>query len=121
MKHITQSKDWDNKNLAEKGFTLVELLVVIAILGILAVVGVLAFSGLTGSAKTAVNETELAQVKTAVDAYRARTGNIPTGTAVLTQELKVADLKCTYTIAQVADAGPPAVSAGDVAQSNCPA
>jgi len=98
MKHITTSKDWDTKNIAEKGFTLVELLVVIAILGILAVVGVLAFGGLTDSAKEATNKTELAQVQTAVDAYRAQNGTIPGDTAELTDQLKVASLKCSYVI-----------------------
>lgn len=118
MKHITQSKEWNTKNMAEKGFTLVELLVVIAILGILAVVGVLAFGGLTDSAKTAVNETEEAQVQTAVDAYRARTGTIPANVAALSQELKVSDIKCTYTISQ--PAGTPPAGGGDVTQVSCP-
>jgi prepilin-type N-terminal cleavage/methylation domain-containing protein len=71
LKHITQSKEWSEKGTAEKGFTLVELLVVIAILGILAVVGVLAFGGLTDSAENAVDETEEAQIQTAIDAYLA--------------------------------------------------
>ena len=65
-------EDWSEKNVAQKGFTLIELLVVIAILGILAVVGVLAFGGLTDSAKSATNKTELTQVQTAVDAYLAK-------------------------------------------------
>lgn len=92
-------EDWSEKNVAQKGFTLIELLVVIAILGILAVVGVLAFGGLTDSAKEATDKTELTQVQTAVDAYRAINDAIPANTAALTAQLKdPGALECTYVI-----------------------
>lgn len=123
LKHIRQTKGWEEKTLAEQGFTLIELLVVIAILGILAVVGVLAFGGLTDSAKTATNKTELAEIQTAADAYVAK--GLPeanlTGAAdtpALVAALKAGNvlkptavIKCTYTVT----AGP------EVAQGTCPA
>jgi type IV pilus assembly protein PilA len=112
LKHITSTEEWSEKNVAQKGFTLIELLVVIAVLGILAVVGVLAFGGITGDAKAAVNETELAEVKTAVKGFTARTGAAPADTAALVAGDYLEDnLQCDYAI----------TAAGVVTQSNCPA
>jgi len=94
-------EDWSEKNVAQQGFTLIELLVVIAILGILAVVGVLAFGGFTDDAQTAVDKTELSQVKTAQAAYRASHDNaFPTATADIAGYIDggVAALKCTYDV-----------------------
>ena len=114
LKHLKNREDWSEKNVAQKGFTLIELLVVIAVLGILAVVGVLAFGGITGSAKTAVNNTEKAEVNTAARAFEAQSGTPATTADYETQlaaYVKVAELKCDYTFA-----------AGQVAtQTGCPA
>ena len=89
-------EDWSEKNVAQKGFTLIELLVVIAILGILAVVGVLAFGGFTNDAQSAVDKTELAQVKTAVAAYKAANDlAAPANTAALAAYFDE-PLHCTY-------------------------
>jgi prepilin-type N-terminal cleavage/methylation domain-containing protein len=104
FKQIRNRADWSDKSVSQKGFTLIELLVVIAILGILAVVGVLSFGGLTSGAHTATAHTELAEVQTAADAYRALNNAIPTNTAVLqtgtTAELKPGALLCVYDIDQ---------------------
>ena len=98
-------EDWSDKNVAQKGFTLIELLVVVAILGILAVVGVLAFGGLTDGAKTAVNETEKAEIQTAAKAYKAVNGVYPANQALLTggtNPLVDGTIKCTYTYSTTA-------------------
>lgn len=59
-----------------EGFTLVELIVVIAILGILAAVAVPAYSGYLTKAKEAGDIVELDAVKTAAQAYYAKTGSV---------------------------------------------
>ena len=56
-------------------------------------------AGLTQTqAKTATNQTELTQIQTAVDAYRAKNDAIPTMALLESDnEIKsVAALKCTY-------------------------
>jgi prepilin-type N-terminal cleavage/methylation domain-containing protein len=101
LKHLKNREDWSEKNVAEKGFTLIELLVVIAILGILAVVGVLAFGGFTSDAQTAVDKTELSQVKVAQSAYRAAHDDaFPPNVAALDQYIDGTStaLECTYVV-----------------------
>ncbi len=100
------SDEWSEKNVAEKGFTLIELLIVIAILGILAVVGILAFGGLREKAQTAVDQTELKTVETAVDAYIAGEDALPATVAAMQTEnyLKTGTLSCTYVIGGTANA-----------------
>jgi type II secretion system protein G len=80
LKHLRQSEDFGQKNLLEKGFTLVELLVVIVILGILAAVVVFAVGGSTTDAKDSACKAEWNSVGSAIEAYRAKTGNYPTMT-----------------------------------------
>ena len=60
LKHLRSTEDFEQKNLLEKGFTLVELLVVIVILGILAAVVVFAVGGTTDKAQTSSCEAEKA-------------------------------------------------------------
>ena len=51
---------FEDKNLLEKGFTLVELLVVIVILGVLAAVVVFAVGGITNTSKASACSIEVA-------------------------------------------------------------
>src|SRR6476620_12579960 len=78
LKHLRKSEDFEQKNLLQKGFTLVELLVVIVILGILAAVVVFAVGGSTDKAQTSACKAEKSAVETAVEAYRASVGTYPT-------------------------------------------
>lgn len=79
-------KDAD-KNLLERGFTLVELLIVVVILGILAGIVVFAVGNLTDNAEKNACATEASTVETAVQAWKADEGN--------TGNPSIADLKDT--------------------------
>ena len=121
FKNIRNRAEWSDKTVSQKGFTLIELLVVIAILGILAVVGVLSFGGLTGGAHTATAKTELTEVQTAVDAFRALspTNAIPANVAALQTggELKPGTLLCSYVID--ASGNVTFATSGQIAANNC--
>lgn len=64
-----------------KGFTLIELLVVISIIGILATVGIASFSKAQKSARDGKRKTELTQIASALEMYRADNGKYPIGSA----------------------------------------
>src|SRR3954469_4129139 len=72
MQRLRASERWTDKNVVQKGFTLVELLVVISILGILAAVVVFSVSGITDKGQTSACKADSSSVRTAVAAYQAK-------------------------------------------------
>jgi prepilin-type N-terminal cleavage/methylation domain-containing protein len=79
LKHLRNSEAFEQKNLLQKGFTLVELLVVIVILGILAAVVVFAVSGSTTTATSKSCKSEASTLASAMEAYAAQNaGTYPT-------------------------------------------
>jgi type II secretion system protein G len=68
----------------EGGFTLIELLIVIVILGILAGVVVFSVNFVQERGVKAACQTDVKNVQTAVEAYKAQTGNYPANIAALT-------------------------------------
>jgi prepilin-type N-terminal cleavage/methylation domain-containing protein len=73
--------DFKDKNLIERGFTLVELLVVIVILGVLAAVVVFAVGGITNTSKASACTIEVRTVNTATQAFFAQKNAYPTAAA----------------------------------------
>jgi len=60
-----------------KGFTLVELLIVVIILAILAAIIIPQFSGATDDAAQAAYDTNVANIRAAIDLYRQQHGEYP--------------------------------------------
>jgi len=71
LKHV-HVRGREDRNLIERGFTLVELLVVIVILGILAAVVVFAVGGTETDAKVKACLTERSSLEAAVEAYHSQ-------------------------------------------------
>src|SRR6478609_3561275 len=83
LQRIRAREDWADKNVVQKGFTLVELLVVVSILGILAAVVVFSVSGINNTSQNSACKTDASEIRTAVEAYRAQ--NTPTAQPTMTQ------------------------------------
>ncbi len=88
--------NFEDKNLIQRGFTLVELLVVIVILGVLAAVVVFAVGGITNTSKSSACQIEVRTINTATQAYYANNGSTsyppgPTAALLITQ-LQAANL-----------------------------
>ena len=105
----------------EQGFTLAELLVVVVILGILAAVVVFAVGNSTDNAKSSACDAERSTLETAIEAYRAQTGEYPTSSAALT-ETETRFLRHVPTLYQVNAAGNGSISRTDagIAQECAP-
>ena len=60
------------------GFTLIELLVVVTIIGLLTSIGVLSYQSTNQKARDGRRQTELEQIRTALEIYRSDVGTYPT-------------------------------------------
>ena len=78
------------RNVLQKGFTLVELLIVVIILALLAAIVVPQFASSTDDAKLASLDTTLSNVRSAIDLYYQQHGEYP-------GELTAVDVACTGT------------------------
>ena len=68
-----------NKDTASFGFTLIELLIVIAIIGILSTLLMANFIGVRQRARDAQRKSDIRQLQSALELYRADTGQYPAG------------------------------------------
>ena len=65
----------------EKGFTLIELLIVVAIIGILAAIAIPQFASYRQKAYNSAAQSDLKNMKTAMEAYMADNQQYPAGMA----------------------------------------
>lgn len=89
------------RKLAQRGFTLIELLIVIAIVGILAALIFSNFVGVRQRARDSQRKSDLRQIQTALELYRADQGTYPSviydqSTCASSGPLKSPDLSVTY-------------------------
>jgi general secretion pathway protein G len=71
----------------QKGFTLIELLVVIAIIGVLAGLLLVNLIGIRQRARDAQRKSDLRQIQSAIELYRADSGSYPTSLVACGQPL----------------------------------
>ncbi len=89
----------------KKGFTLVELLIVVIILAILAAIIVPQFSAATDDAKQSAYDTNVANVRAAIDLYRQQHNAYPGAVAAATATCPGSSVNVTGTVgAQAFDA-----------------
>lgn len=67
---------------SQRGFTLIELLIVVAIIGILSALLMTNFIGIRQRARDAQRKSDIRQMQSALELYRADTGGYPTLAAV---------------------------------------
>jgi prepilin-type N-terminal cleavage/methylation domain-containing protein len=91
LKHVSRTDDWSDKNIAQKGFTLVELLVVIIILGILAAVVIFAVQSTRENSKEKACQTEEETIRAAIAGFVAaeENNNMPTTQAQIQEFLEM--------------------------------
>jgi len=65
------------RNVKSGGFTLIEMMVVIVIVSILAVVGMANYITVTKKARDSRRESDLEQIRTALEVYRSDNGTYP--------------------------------------------
>jgi len=63
--------------MKKNGFTLIEILVVASIIAVLSVVGVASYTSLNRRSRDAKRESDLEQVRSALELYRTDTGSYP--------------------------------------------
>jgi type II secretion system protein G len=68
----------------KKGFTLIELLVVVAIIGVLSALLMSNFVGIRQRARDGQRKSDLRQIQSALELYRADNGAYPTDPAIIT-------------------------------------
>lgn len=79
-----------------KGFTLIELLVVITIIGILIGLSIFGLQGARKSARDAQRKTDLQEIRSGLEIYKADCGKYPETAAVIGgAELKGTDASCS--------------------------
>jgi len=116
LNQLRAKSDWNDKNVLEKGFTLVELLVVIVILGILAAVVVFAVGGLGDKGKEEACRTDLATLRTAEEAHFSQHDTYASEADLKTKNF-IVDVSPHYNISGVSASG----YTLDVQDTDCPA
>lgn len=67
------------KNIKKQGFTLIEMLVAATIAALLAAVGLVSYTTANRNARNARRQSDLEQVRAALELYRTEEGNYPSG------------------------------------------
>ncbi len=76
----------------KKGFTLIELLVVIAVIGVLSSIVLVSLSGVRGKARDAIRQSDMSQIRKALEVYYTDHGHYPSTGSIKTT---YCDLGCT--------------------------
>jgi type IV pilus assembly protein PilA len=82
----------------KKGFTLIELMIVVAIIGILAAIAIPNFMNYQCKAKQSEAKSNLGNIKTMMEAYRAEYDRYPGTLSLIGFSINTADARYNYTI-----------------------